>query len=64
MHRRLRNDLDKANIPVVALTAHVMDGDEERVLAAGFNGYIAKPFDVTTLASQVQQVIERIGVKS
>jgi CheY-like chemotaxis protein len=39
----LKRDMATRDIPVVALTAFAMKGDEERFLAAGFDGYIAKP---------------------
>ena len=39
----LKKDETTRNIPVIALTALVMKGDEERILAVGCDGYIAKP---------------------
>ena len=41
-------------IPIVAVTALAMVGDREKILASGFNGYIAKPLDPETFAAQVQ----------
>jgi signal transduction histidine kinase len=43
--------------PIVALTAKVMDGDRERALAAGCDGYIAKPIDVDTLPGLIQDFL-------
>ncbi len=57
--KRLRADPVTAGIPVVALTAQAMVGDREQVLAAGFDGYIAKPVDTRTLADQVRSVLEQ-----
>jgi CheY-like chemotaxis protein len=50
--RRIR----KRDIPVVALTAHAMEGIREKALQAGFSEYVTKPVNLEIL----QQVIERV----
>ena len=56
---RLRADPDTAGIPVVALTAFAMKDDRERLLAAGFDGYVEKPVSVRALPGQVATLIAR-----
>jgi CheY-like chemotaxis protein len=55
--RQLKADPTTARIPVIALTAHAMKGDEEAALAAGCDGYISKPLDTRTLAAQVDTIV-------
>ncbi len=52
---RLRADERTASIPVLALTAQAMQGDRERLLAAGFDGYVSKPVDVVELLDTVRR---------
>ncbi|TFH64372.1 MAG: response regulator, partial [Gemmatimonadales bacterium] len=56
--RTVRSSL-KSKVPVVALTAHAMVGDQDRAEAAGFNAYITKPIDVIKFPSQVEEVLNR-----
>ena len=53
--QRLRNDDRTASIPILALTAQAMQGDRERFLAAGFDGYISKPVNVRELIATVRR---------
>jgi two-component system, cell cycle response regulator DivK len=52
---RLRADERTASIPVLALTAQAMEGDRERFLAAGFDGYVSKPLNIGGLVRTVKQ---------
>ena len=56
--RRLREDDRTARIPVLALTAQAMDGDRERFLSTGFDGYLSKPVDVAELIALVRRYCE------
>lgn len=55
MLAHMRSSPRTADLPVIAVTAHAMEGDKERVLAAGFDGYIRKPFDVLTLLDEIME---------
>jgi CheY-like chemotaxis protein/anti-sigma regulatory factor (Ser/Thr protein kinase) len=53
----LRADKRTAKIPVIAMTAHAMDGEREQLLQSGFDAYISKPIAIDDLARQVETLI-------
>jgi CheY-like chemotaxis protein len=46
-------------VPVVAVTASVMDHDRRRILAAGFDAYVAKPVNIRELLETLHQLLTR-----
>jgi CheY-like chemotaxis protein len=59
--RALKADAALAWIPVVAVTALAMVGDRPKILAAGFDGYLAKPITPETFVSELESYIHRNG---
>jgi len=57
--RRLKADQKTAAIPIVALTALAMLGDRERTIDAGCAGYIPKPINTRTFATEVRNFLSR-----
>src|SRR6476620_4254589 len=58
---RLRADDRFATAPVLALTAQAMEGDRERFLAAGFDGYLSKPVDIAEFVTTVKRYCDGPG---
>lgn len=54
----IRKDPRWDDIPVIAITAHAMTGDDTRIISAGFDGYIPKPINVMTLIDELNTILE------
>ena len=61
---RLKADERTAAVPVLALTAQAMEGDRERFLAAGFDGYLSKPVNVADFVATVRRFCDRCSPAS
>lgn len=57
--RKLKSDERLKHIPVVAMTAFAMKGDEQKALDAGCEGYITKPIDTRDLPRQIAAFLQR-----
>jgi two-component system sensor histidine kinase/response regulator len=60
--RRIREKekLSGSHLPIIALTAHAMQGDKDRCLAGGMDGYVSKPIKLEELFSVIDDVIRRV----
>lgn len=56
--RRLKAKQDTRDIPIVAVTAYAMKGDEAKAINAGCNGYLVKPVDKRLLRELVRRFLE------
>jgi CheY-like chemotaxis protein len=55
--RQLRQIPRLANLKILALTAYAMQGDREKVLQSGFDGYLTKPIDMTALTNELRHLL-------
>lgn len=59
MFKSIREIPELIHIPVIAITAFAMDSDEDKILNAGFDGYISKPFDMFTFVGEVVRFVNQ-----
>ena len=55
----LKDGEETRSIPIIALTAHAMRGDEERAREAGCDGYVSKPIDTRELPITIRQFLDQ-----
>lgn len=60
---KIKADASLKHIEIIALTAYAMKGDEEKALAAGCNGYIAKPINTQTLPKIIAEYLKKKSKK-
>ncbi|HYU35260.1 MAG TPA: response regulator [Thermoanaerobaculia bacterium] len=61
--RKLKADARLQHVPIIALTAFAMKGDDQKALAAGCDGYITKPIDTRKLPQQVADVLSAAALR-
>ena len=57
--RAIRANERWAQLPIVAMTAHAMNGDRDRCLQAGMNAYISKPVNATYLIATIERYLRQ-----
>jgi CheY-like chemotaxis protein len=54
MRSHVKNNPKFSHIPIIALSAHAIAGDQERAVEAGFDGYMTKPVNIRTLLADIR----------
>ncbi|MBM4055756.1 MAG: response regulator [Planctomycetes bacterium] len=57
--RQIKADESKKDIPIIAVTAHAMRGDEQKILDTGCNAYVSKPIDTRELPITVEKYLKK-----
>lgn len=61
--RRIRQfeNVKKASIPILAMTANAFEEDKKMAMEAGMNGHISKPIDVNVLENQIINIFKKVS---
>lgn len=59
--RTIKKNPELQKIPIIALTAFAMEHDKQKVIEAGCNGYITKPYDIFDLLERIKEYLQNNG---
>jgi CheY-like chemotaxis protein len=62
--RKLRENPRFTSLPVVAVTAYAMQGDREKIMDSGFDGYLSKPVNAVSLVRELDRLLAQPNPKS
>ncbi|WP_347274033.1 response regulator [Candidatus Kuenenia sp.] len=57
--RQIKADVGKKDIPIIAVTAHAMKGDEQKILETGCDAYMSKPIDTRELPLTIEKYLKK-----
>jgi len=57
--RQIKADPAMRSIPIIAVTSHALDGEEQTARAAGCHGYVPEPYSPRQLLAKIQQCMPR-----
>ncbi|MEQ8672203.1 MAG: response regulator [Aggregatilineales bacterium] len=60
LFQSIRKDATTARIPIIAVTASTMTVDARSAMAYGFDGFIAKPFSISTFITEIQRCLDSV----
>jgi len=61
---RAKEKLTGGHIPIIAMTAHALKGDQERCISAGMDGYVSKPIRTSEMFSTIESLVRKKGSAS
>jgi len=57
--RQIKADAGKKDIPIIAVTAHAMKGDQQKILDTGCDAYMSKPIDTRELPLTIEKYLKK-----
>jgi CheY-like chemotaxis protein len=62
--KQVKADPETAGIPIIALTAHAMDSDRQKAIAAGCDDFDTKPVELTRLLGKIEELLKKFPPKA